>query len=74
MDLAIDLVCQNVLVNAQGTARRKFLKSYKPGRSSYSDLDKYTDDIWVFHGTYKENPGWIEDKDGIYIRTLVHVI
>ncbi|KAF8761577.1 ATP binding [Rhizoctonia solani] len=53
-----------VTLSAQESARRKFLKSYKPGRSSYSDLEKYTDEIWVYYGQPGTNPGWIEDKDG----------
>ncbi|CAE6435583.1 unnamed protein product [Rhizoctonia solani] len=59
-----EIVAEGVTLSAQESARRKFLKSYKPGKSSYSDLDKYTDEIWVYYGQPGTNPGWIEDKDG----------
>ncbi|ELU37938.1 hypothetical protein AG1IA_08033 [Rhizoctonia solani AG-1 IA] len=59
-----EIVAEGVTLSAQESARRKFLKSYKPGRSSYSDLEKYTDEIWVYYGQPGTNPGWIEDKDG----------
>ncbi|CAE6336881.1 unnamed protein product [Rhizoctonia solani] len=59
-----EIVAEGVTLSAQESARRKFLKSYKPGKSSYSDLDKYTDEIWVYYGQPGTNPGWIEDKEG----------
>ncbi|KAJ1310673.1 hypothetical protein OPQ81_009200 [Rhizoctonia solani] len=59
-----EILAEGVTLTAQESARRKFIKSYKPGRSSYSDLEKYTDEIWVYYGEPGTNPGWIEDKDG----------
>ncbi|CUA75815.1 ER membrane protein complex subunit 1 [Rhizoctonia solani] len=59
-----EIVAEGVTLSAQESARRKFLKSYKPGKSSYSDLEKYTDEIWVYYGAPGTNPGWIEDKNG----------
>ncbi|KAH7330579.1 hypothetical protein B0J17DRAFT_580271 [Rhizoctonia solani] len=35
-----------------------------PGSSSYSDLETYTDEIWVYYGEPGTNPGWVHDKDG----------
>ncbi|EUC65714.1 heat shock 70 kDa protein 12A [Rhizoctonia solani AG-3 Rhs1AP] len=57
-----EIVAEGVTLNAQESARRKFIKSYKPGK--YTDLEKYTDEIWVYYGVPGTNPGWIEDKDG----------
>ncbi|CAE6523685.1 unnamed protein product [Rhizoctonia solani] len=59
-----EIVAEGVTLNGQESARRKFIKSYKPGKSSYSDLEKYTDEIWVYYGAPGTNPGWIEDKNG----------
>ncbi|KAG8726400.1 hypothetical protein FRC11_000210 [Ceratobasidium sp. 423] len=67
-----EIVAEGVTLNAQESARRKFIKSYKPGKSSYSDLETYKDEIWVYYGEPDTNPGWIEDKEGrpINFRTL----
>ncbi|CAE6466461.1 unnamed protein product [Rhizoctonia solani] len=59
-----EIVAEGVNLSAQESARRKFIKSYKPGVSSYSDLETYTDEIWVYYGEPGTNPGWVHDKDG----------
>ncbi|KAF8603201.1 hypothetical protein BDV93DRAFT_493856 [Ceratobasidium sp. AG-I] len=59
-----EIIAEGVVLNAQESARRKFIKSYDPERNAYSDLAKYVDEIWAFNGGPGKNPGWVEDKDG----------